>query len=53
MKENTKKIVKGISVIAIATAVIFGSVAVNPIKAEARRTAFIKRKVSGVTPTVK
>lgn len=53
MKGNMKKIVKGMGVIAIVTAVIFGSVAVNPIKAEAKGTAFIKKKVSSVTPTIK
>lgn len=53
MKEKMKKIVKGMAVTAIAVSVIFGSVMATPVKAEAKGTAFINKKVSSVTPTVK
>lgn len=52
MKEKMKKIVKGMAVTAIAVSVIFGSVT-TPVKAEAKGTAFINKKVSSVTPTIK
>lgn len=52
MKEKMKKIVKGMAVTAIALSVIFGTVS-SPVKAEAKGTAFINKKVSSVTPTVK
>lgn len=54
MKEKMKKIVKGMAVTAIALSVIFGSVSSpTPVKAEAKGTAFINKKVSSVTPTIK
>lgn len=53
MKEKMKKIVKGMAVVAIAVSVILGSVMATPVKAEAKGTAFINKKVSSVTPTVK
>lgn len=52
MKEKMKKIVKGMAVTAIALSVIFGSVS-SPTMVEAKGTAFINKKVSSVTPTVK
>ena len=52
MKGKMKKAVKGMVAAAIAASVILGSVSV-PMRAEARGTAFIDRKVAGVTPTVK
>lgn len=52
MKEKMKKAVKGMAAAAIAVSVILGSVSA-PMKAEARGTAFINKKVAGVTPTVK
>lgn len=53
MKEKMKKIVKGMAVTAVAVSVILGSVMATPVKAEAKGTAFINKKVSSVTPTVK
>lgn len=53
MKEKMKKIVKGMAVTAIAVSVILGSVMATPVKAEAKGTAFINKKVSSVTPTIK
>lgn len=50
MRANS--ILKKVAIIATATAIIFGSVA-TPIKAEAKGTAFINKKVTSVTPTVK
>ena len=52
MKENMKTAVRGMAVAAIAASVILGSVSA-PMKAEAKGTAFINKKVAGVTPTVK
>ena len=52
MKEKMKKIVKGMAVTAIALSVIFGSVS-SPTMVEAKGTAFINKKVSSVTPTIK
>lgn len=52
MKEKMKKAVKGMAVAAIAVSVILGSVSA-PMEAEAKGTAFINKKVAGVTPTVK
>ena len=52
MKEKMKKAVRGMAVAAIAASVILGSVSA-PMEAEARGTAFINKKVAGVTPTVK
>lgn len=53
MKEKMKKIVKGMAVTAVAVSVILGSVMATPVKAEAKGTAFINKKVSSVTPTIK
>lgn len=52
MKGKLKKIVKGMAVGAIAVSVILGSISA-PMTAETKGTAFINKKVSSVTPTVK
>ena len=53
MKKGMKGIVRRIAVTAIAAAVVFGSIQTASVTAEAKGTAFIKKKVSSVTPTVK
>lgn len=53
MKKGMKGIVRRIAVTAIAVAVVFGSVQTASVTVEAKGTAFIKKKVSSVTPTVK
>ena len=48
-----KEMVKKMAVIAITAAVVFGSVQSGSITTEAKGTAFINKKASSVTPTVK
>lgn len=52
MKEKMKKAVKGMAVAAIAVTIMLGSV-VSPMTVEAKGTAFMNKKVSSVTPTIK
>ena len=53
MKTKMKKMVKMIAVTAIAVAVVFGGIQTASVTAEAKGTAFINKKTSKVTPTVK
>ncbi|MCI9176071.1 MAG: hypothetical protein HFH49_14250 [Lachnospiraceae bacterium] len=53
MKTKMKGIAKRIAVTAIAVAVVFGSIQTASVTAEAKGTAFINKKTSKVTPTVK
>ena len=48
-----KGIAKRIAVTAIAAAVVFGGIQTASVTAEAKGTAFINKKTSKVTPTVK
>lgn len=53
LKTRMKGIAKRIAVTAIAVAVVFGGIQTASVTAEAKGTAFINKKVSNVTPTVK
>lgn len=53
VKMKMKGIAKRIAVTAIAVAVVFGGIQTASITAEAKGTAFINKKTSKVTPTVK
>lgn len=53
VKTKMKGIAKRIAVTAIAAAVVFGGIQTASVKVEAKGTAFINKKVSSVTPTIK
>ena len=53
VKTRMKEMVKKIAVTAIAVAVVFGGIQTASVTAEAKGTAFINKKTSKVTPTVK
>ena len=53
VKTKMKGIAKRIAVTAIAVAVVFGGIQTASVTAEAKGTAFINKKTSKVTPTVK
>lgn len=53
MKKGMKGIARRIAVTAIAVAVVFGGIRTASVTAEAKGTAFIDRKTSRITPTVK
>ena len=53
VKTKMKGIAKRIAVTAIAAAVVFGGIQTASVKVEAKGTAFINKKTSKVTPTVK
>lgn len=53
VKTKMKGIAKRIAVTAIAVAVVFGGIQTASVKVEAKGTAFINKKTSKVTPTVK
>ena len=53
VKWRMKGIARKVAAAAIAAAVVFGSVQAAGFTAEAKGTAFINRKTSSVTPTIK
>ena len=53
VKTKMKGIAKRIAVTAIAAAVVFGGIQTASVTAEAKGTAFINKKTSKITPTVK
>lgn len=53
MKWRMKRIAKKVAAAAIAAAVVFGSVQTTGFTSEAKGTAFINKKTSSVTPTIK
>ena len=53
VKTKMKGIAKRIAVTAIAVAVVFGGIQTASVTAEAKGTAFINKKTSKITPTVK
>lgn len=53
VKWKMKRIARKVAAAAIAAAIVFGSVQAAGFTAEAKGTAFINKKISSVTPTIK